>query len=227
MTIHCDGQQDEVLCEYQTDQCGEESIQAGDKCWTVVKNINISSWDEAYDECRSRGQTLLNLPSMTDIDVMFRLINLVNSKIYNVGLFTGLHTTERPKETPLLTLMYAKSLFWSDGSVAMNILYPRYGFVFVFQKKVCGYFYKHRYDVEIQECGEDRETKGKLTIVCERPVRKNLMTEEKGSLRKTMLNHTILLQNSNLDKHKMSQLAILFSFRTLFFKHFSSKILKN
>ena len=210
MVINCDGHQDEVLCEYQTDQCGQDSIQAGDKCWTVVKNTNITSWDQAYDECQSRGQTLLNLPSITDIGVMFRLINLANSNTNSEGLFTGLHTTQRPKQTPLLTWMYSKSLFWSDKSVAANILYPRYGVFYVFQKEVCGYLYKHRYDVELDECGTNREIEGNLTVVCERPI-KDQSESSRSSINSVViahLNHSITIQNRNRVKDVKNKLFL-------------------
>ena len=68
----CTNKEDELDCDYQSPECGPERVNAGQKCWQLFHNVD--SWSEAYDQCRQRNQTLINLSSVHDMEYFSRYV---------------------------------------------------------------------------------------------------------------------------------------------------------
>ncbi|KAL8617016.1 hypothetical protein ACOMHN_014187 [Nucella lapillus] len=116
LAVNCIGKEDEMNCDYTSEECGPGHIDAGDKCYTYSRLQRGLSWYEAYSYCLASNQTLVS-PSNRQEWENFVDMTLYGRKVSTV--YTGLRTAQATAAA--VPALYQTMWQWSDKTLGLYI----------------------------------------------------------------------------------------------------------
>ena len=94
LLTECAGGEDEAPCPYSSARCGPGRLSIGPSCYIYVAPAGPTSWQQASENCRSRGATLAVLKTLEEWTSVARVV-LRQSLHRENKLYIGIRTTSK------------------------------------------------------------------------------------------------------------------------------------
>ena len=154
MVTECRGNEDEKDCGYHSNDCGDGAIDAGTKCYRIIRRGVTATWSDANYECIRDSQNLVTLATPEEFRRFRHIVTAVRNPSY---VYIGARLVDRQGEVTA-EAMYTHLWQWVDGRTAffLNITTAK-------PAPRCAYYSPGKAGLVSQDCRQTYEA----DVVCE------------------------------------------------------------